>query len=46
MPAEVTFELGELAPAVDRRLAEWEAEGVGRRIWDRDPTVWAETFQN
>ena len=43
MPAEVTFELGELAPAVDRRLAEWEAEGVGRRIWDRDPTVWAET---
>ncbi len=43
MPAEVTFALGELAPAVDRRLAEWEAEGVGRRIWDRDPTVWAET---
>lgn len=43
MPAEVTFALGELAPAVDRRLAEWEAEGVGRRIWYRDPTVWAET---
>ncbi len=43
MTAEVTFALGELAPAVDRRLAEWEAEGVGRRIWDRDPTVWAET---
>ncbi len=43
MPAEMTFELGKLAPAVDRRLAEWEAEGIGRRIWDRDPTVWAET---
>ncbi len=43
MPAEMTFELGKLAPAVDRRLADWEAEGICRRIWDRDPTVWAET---
>lgn len=43
MPAEVSLHLGSLAQAVDRRLALWDEEGIGRRIWDRDPTVWAET---
>ena len=42
MPAEVTLELGSLAQAVDRRLAKWEADGIARRIWAHDPTVWAE----
>lgn len=24
------------------RLEAWEADGVGRRIWEKDPTVWAD----
>lgn len=43
MPAEVALELGALDTAVDRRLEEWDSDGLARRIWDRDPTVWAET---
>jgi len=31
---------GAAGPAVDRRLAAWSATGAGRRIWDRDPTLW------
>ena len=41
MPTEST--LGDLTPAVDARLAEWDADGLARRIWAKDPTVWAET---
>ena len=43
MPAEASLSLGSLGPAVDSRLELWESEGIGRRIWHRDPTVWAET---
>ncbi|NNF88212.1 MAG: phosphoheptose isomerase, partial [Acidimicrobiia bacterium] len=35
--------LGPLADAVEARLAGWESEGMARRIWAKDPTVWAET---
>ena len=41
MPADLS--LGPLEEAVKARLAEWESDGVARRIWAKDPTVWAET---
>lgn len=28
---------------MEARLAAWESAGVARRIWAKDPTVWAET---
>ena len=28
--------------AVERRLSAWDRSGVARRIWQHDPTVWAE----
>lgn len=28
--------------AVERRLSAWDRGGVARRIWDHDPTVWAD----
>jgi transaldolase/glucose-6-phosphate isomerase len=34
--------MGGLAVAVERRLSGWDREGVGRRVWERDVTVWAE----
>lgn len=43
MPAELELSLGSLAESVDGRLAEWESAGLARRIWAKDPTVWAET---
>ncbi|MBT8192188.1 MAG: phosphoheptose isomerase, partial [Acidimicrobiia bacterium] len=42
-PVEMTMSLGPLADAVEARLAGWESEGMARRIWAKDPTVWAET---
>ena len=33
--------LGAVGPAVDARLARWQAAEIGRRIWDRDGTVWS-----
>ncbi|MGI9648036.1 MAG: hypothetical protein ACR2OI_05910, partial [Acidimicrobiia bacterium] len=41
MPADLA--LGDLEPAVAARLAAWDSAGVARRIWAKDPTVWAET---
>lgn len=41
MPADLA--LVDLEPAVRARLAAWESDGVARRIWAKDPTVWAET---
>jgi transaldolase/glucose-6-phosphate isomerase len=35
--------LGPIADAVESRLMVWESEGMARRIWAKDPTVWAET---
>lgn len=43
MPADLELEVGPLADAVEARLAEWESHGMARRIWAKDPTVWAET---
>ncbi len=43
MPAEPELLLGPIGGAVESRLAEWDAEGMARRVWAKDPTVWAET---
>ncbi len=34
--------MGSYAPAVEERLGRWQAEGFGRRLWARDPTLWSE----
>ncbi len=39
--AELILELGKHQPAVDARLQTWQSEQIGRRIWERDHTVWA-----
>jgi transaldolase/glucose-6-phosphate isomerase len=39
--AELILELGKYQPAVDARLQTWQSEQIGRRIWERDHTVWA-----
>ena len=33
--------LGEYAEVVRQRLEEWQNEDFGRRLWDRDPTLWS-----
>jgi transaldolase/glucose-6-phosphate isomerase len=35
------FRLGRYEDAVRRRLERWQAEGFGRRLWDKDPSLWA-----
>ena len=40
LPA-VTYALGDLSSRVEERLAGWEAQGYGRRMWDRDHTLWS-----
>jgi len=37
------MDLGPIAAAVESRLEGWAADGMARRIWAKDPTVWAET---
>ena len=37
----LTLALGDLAPAVDAQLAAWEEAGFGRRLWEKDPTLWS-----
>jgi transaldolase/glucose-6-phosphate isomerase len=32
--------LGRYAAAAERRLARWQAEGFGKRLWQKDPTLW------
>jgi len=39
-PIEQELNLGAFADRVNARLASWTAAGVGRRIWERDGTVW------
>ncbi|UCG84783.1 MAG: hypothetical protein JSW71_12570 [Gemmatimonadota bacterium] len=39
--AELILELGEHQKAVDARLQTWQSEQIGRRIWEKDHTVWA-----
>src|SRR5262245_6782858 len=38
----VSFDLGAGTAAVAARLERWQGEGLGRRIWAKDPTVWAD----
>jgi len=33
--------LGRHAAAVEARLAKWQSEGFGRRLWDKDHTLWS-----
>jgi transaldolase / glucose-6-phosphate isomerase len=33
--------LGEVGAAVEARLAAWQREDFGRRLWDRDHTLWS-----
>lgn len=33
--------LGRYEPAVQARLERWQAEGLGRRLWGKDHTVWS-----
>jgi transaldolase / glucose-6-phosphate isomerase len=33
--------LGRHAPAVAARLARWQTEGFGSRLWKKDPTLWS-----
>ena len=39
--AELILRLGSHEKAVDSRLNSWQSEQVGRRIWEKDHTVWA-----
>jgi len=36
-------ELGPIEEAVESRLEAWDDDGMARRLWAKDPTVWAET---
>mgnify|MGYP000626484297 CR=1 FL=1 len=38
----LTLALGGLAGAVEARLASWAEDGFARRLWKKDPTLWAE----
>lgn len=33
--------LGRYASAVEARLAKWESEGFGRKMWEKDHTAWS-----
>jgi transaldolase/glucose-6-phosphate isomerase len=33
--------LGKLQNRVTRRLKEWEAQQFGKRLWDKDPSLWS-----
>ena len=37
----VTYILGDLSSRVEERLAGWEAQGYGRRMWERDHALWS-----
>ncbi len=34
--------LGKVGAAVETRLAAWQKDDVGRRLWDRDHTLWSQ----
>ncbi len=41
MPNGLSLALGEHGAPVDARLAAWEREGLARRLWARDRTLWS-----
>ena len=41
-PSGPGYELGELAPAVSRRLDGWAGTRAGARLWQRDHRLWSE----
>ena len=40
--SKTSFELGELAAAVGRRLDSWRQQDVGERLWRRDHRLWSD----
>jgi transaldolase/glucose-6-phosphate isomerase len=38
----VAFSLGDRATEMTHLVSQWQEEQVGRRIWAKDPTVWAQ----
>jgi transaldolase/glucose-6-phosphate isomerase len=44
MPGELNqqeLHLGKFQSRVNRRLKEWEAQQIGKRLWSKDPSVWS-----
>jgi transaldolase/glucose-6-phosphate isomerase len=44
IPGEVNHQelhLGKFQSRVDRRLKQWEAQKLGARLWNKDPSVWS-----
>ena len=39
-PQSQTLALGDYAPLVHARLNRWQKEEFGRRLWEKDPTLW------
>jgi transaldolase/glucose-6-phosphate isomerase len=37
----MTMKLGVLQAAVDRRLTQWQNDGVVQRMWEKDVTLWS-----
>ena len=42
MSLSVSLDAGSLTAAIDDRLGDWTAHAFGRRLWDRDVTLWAD----
>jgi transaldolase/glucose-6-phosphate isomerase len=40
MSATVRFVAGDVEGAITKRLAGWQDADFGRRLWERDPTLW------
>ena len=40
MTVAVEIRAGDVADAIDARLANWAESGFAERLWDRDPTLW------
>ena len=40
MSIGLEVDAGDVQPSIDARLAAWGEADFGRRLWDRDPTLW------
>ena len=38
----ITFSLGPIQDAVDEQLTDWDAADFAPRLWEHDPTIWAD----
>ena len=46
MTVRVTGRLGPYEDAIARRLDDWDRIGFGRRLWERDATLWFDPPQD